>query len=78
MKKLGLVVVVLVAVFSLNAQFSIAGTDDFMAPKINPAAMGVGNSGGFSLIGNYDEDGLYEDWYFYSGFSQGGLRDVYE
>jgi protease IV len=55
------ILVLLVMAIGLNAQTPIAGTDDFMAPKINPAAMGFGNSTGFSFIGNYDEDGIYED-----------------
>ncbi|MDO9576871.1 MAG: signal peptide peptidase SppA [Candidatus Cloacimonadales bacterium] len=75
MKKLGLFAVVLLIAFSMNAQnsnvenedggthFSVAGTDDFMAAKTNPAALGVGNAGGISLIGNYNENGFFEDWY---------------
>jgi protease IV len=77
MKKLVFFVILLMFAFLLNADhdnqnedvddgathFSIAGTDDFMAPVVNPAAMGVGNSDGLSFIGYYSEDGFYEDWY---------------
>ncbi|MBT4575000.1 MAG: signal peptide peptidase SppA [Candidatus Cloacimonetes bacterium] len=63
MKK-GLVVLVLFALaLTLSAQTSIATTDNFMAPKVNPAAIGVGNASGISFIGNYDEDGIFEDYY---------------
>ena len=61
MKRGILLFVVLVFTFALNAQTSIAATDDFLAPKVNPAAIGFGNSSGFSYIGNYNEDGIYED-----------------
>ena len=57
------ILVLLVLAIGLNAQTSIAATDDFLSPKINPAALGFGNANGFSFIGNYDEDGIYEDWY---------------
>ena len=57
------ILVLLLLAIGMNAQTSIAGTDDFLAPRINPAAMGFGNSTGLSFIGNYDEDGIYEDWY---------------
>ena len=75
MKKLGLLVIVLLIAFGLNAQnsnvenenggthFSIAGTDDFISPKINPAAIGVGNANGGTFLGHFDKDGFYEDWY---------------
>jgi len=63
MKRKITILVLLVLAIGLNAQTSIAVTDDFLAPKINPAAMGFGNANGFSFIGNYDEDGIYEDWY---------------
>ena len=62
MKKVILLVLLMFA-FALNAQTSIAATDNFMAAKSNPAAMGVGNSGGFTFLGNYDENGFYEDDY---------------
>jgi len=63
MKKVLLFLVSMFLVWGLNAEFSLAGTDDFLAPKINPAAMAVGNSSGLSFIGNYDEDGIFEDYY---------------
>ena len=63
MKRGIVLLVILVFAFTLNAQTSIAATDNFMAVKSNPAAMGVGNSGGLTFIGNYDKDGFYEDYY---------------
>lgn len=63
MKKLVLVMLVVFTALSIQAQSSIAATDDFLAPKINPAAVGFGNAGGFSFIGKYDEDGFYQDNY---------------
>ena len=63
MKK-GLMLIVLFALtLTLSAQTSVATTDNFMAPKVNPAAIGFGNANGISFIGNYDEDGFYEDFY---------------
>ena len=63
MKRGIVLLVMLVFAFALSAQTSIAATDNFMAAKVNPAAMGVGNSGGTTFIGSYDEDGFYEDVY---------------
>lgn len=72
MKKGIVLLVMLVFAFTLSAQTSnaeseslgaIAATDNFMAAKINPAAMGVGNSGGISYLGNYDKNGFDEDDY---------------
>ena len=48
---------------SLGAPLPIAATDNFMAPKVNPAAIGFGNSGGLTFLGNYDENGFSEDNY---------------
>ncbi len=63
MKKI-LIVLTLISISGvLLAYNSLANTDDFMASKVNPAAMGVGNSGGISFLGVYDEDGIYEDDY---------------
>lgn len=62
--KQGLLVLVLFALtFTLSAEASIAATDNFMAVKVNPAAIGFGNAESVSFIGNYDEDGLFEDYY---------------
>ncbi|MCF7794419.1 MAG: signal peptide peptidase SppA [Candidatus Cloacimonetes bacterium] len=63
MKKLSFIITILAIVLGLQAQSSIAGTDDFMALKVNPAAVGFGNSNGISFLGNYDKDGVYEDFY---------------
>ena len=63
MKKGFVLVVMLVFALALSAQTSIATTDNFMAPIVNPAAMGFGNANGLSFTGNYDEDGFYEDLY---------------
>ena len=63
MKRGILLLVMLLFAFTLSAQTSIAATDNFMAAKVNPAAMGVGNSGGTTFLGTYDEDGFYEDVY---------------
>ena len=45
MKKGIVLLVMLVFALALSAQTSIAATDNFMAAKVNPAAMGVGNNG---------------------------------
>ncbi len=63
MKKAILVLALLIIAISIHAQSSVAGTDDFMALKVNPAAVGFGNAQGITFLGNYDEDGLYEDFY---------------
>ncbi len=63
MKKVLLVLVLFGLTGTLLGYTSIAATDNFMAAKINPAAMGFGNSSGLAFLGNYDKDGFYEDWY---------------
>ncbi len=63
MKKGFILVVMLMFALALSAQPSIASTDNFMAPIVNPAAMGFGNASGISFIGNYDEEGIFEDYY---------------
>lgn len=64
MKKLRFIILMLSIVFGLQAQSSLAGTDDFMALKVNPAAVAFGNSNGVTLLGNFnEEDGFYEDFY---------------
>ena len=63
MKKGIVLLVMLVFALALSAQTSIAATDNFMAAKVNPAAMGVGNNDGMTFLGNYDENGFYEDDY---------------
>ena len=63
MKRGIVLLVILMFALALSAQTSIAATDNFMAAKVNPAAMGVGNSGGMTFLGNYDENGFYEDNY---------------
>ncbi len=63
MKRGFVLVVMSVFALALSANTSIASTDNFMSAKVNPAAMGVGNSGGTTFLGTYDEDGFYEDVY---------------
>ena len=64
MKKILLVVFLLGLVSCLFSYYnSVAFTDNFLAPKVNPAAMGFGNANGIAFLGNYDEDGFYEDYY---------------
>lgn len=57
--------------------FPVAGTDNFMAFKVNPAAAAFGNAGGFSFLGNYDRKGAYEDYYslFLGGDNFGYVLD---
>lgn len=63
MKRGIVLIVMLIFALALSANTSIAETDNFMAAKVNPAAMGVGNSGGTTFLGTYDEDGFYDDIY---------------
>ena len=63
MKRLFLLIAGLLICGSGFAYTSIAATDNFMAAKINPAALSVGNAEGVTFLGNYDKDGLFEDWY---------------
>ena len=63
MKRLFLFMTILLIYSSGFAYTSIAATDNFMAAKVNPAALSVGNAGGVTYLQNYDEDGLFEDWY---------------
>ncbi|MCK4695063.1 MAG: hypothetical protein KAT74_04845, partial [Candidatus Cloacimonetes bacterium] len=64
MKKILLVVFLLGLVSGLLSYYnSIAFTDNFLAPKVNPAAMGFGNANGIAFLGNFDEDGFYDDFY---------------
>ncbi len=63
MKKTVMFLVVISFVMSASAHISVAGNDDFWSAKRNAAAMGVGNSSGFTFVGNYDEDHYYQDWY---------------
>ena len=80
MKKGIVLFVMLVFAFTLSAQTSIAATDNFMAAKVNPAAMGVGNNGGMTFLGNYDENGFYEDDYslFFNFDNFAYVLDQYE
>ncbi len=63
MKKILFVLLLIGLTGALLAYNSLANTDNFMAAKVNPAAMGVGNSGGFTFLGNYDKDGFSEEDY---------------
>ncbi|MCF7859258.1 MAG: signal peptide peptidase SppA [Candidatus Cloacimonetes bacterium] len=63
MKKVLILVIISMFYYSLYGSGPIAATDNFMAMKVNPAAMGFGNAGGVSFIGNYDKEGLFEDYY---------------
>ena len=68
MKKTILIIILLVcfgALFSWEnySLLSVADTDNFLAPKVNPAAMSFGNAKGLAFLGNYDENGIYEDRY---------------
>ena len=63
MKKIFVILMLIGLSGALMAYTSIAATDNFLAAKINPAALSVGNAGGITFLGNYDEDGLFEDWY---------------
>ncbi|MBT3169323.1 MAG: signal peptide peptidase SppA [Candidatus Cloacimonetes bacterium] len=56
MKKIMLIVMLVVISIGLFAQNSVATTDDFMAIKVNPAAISFGNAGGIGFLGEYDSE----------------------
>jgi len=52
-----------VLALSLDAQFSIADTDDFRATEINPAGLGYDNPNGLSIMKSHDDEFNFEDDY---------------
>ena len=56
MKKIGFFAVMFILSVGLFAQRSVATTDNFLAAKINPAAMGYGNAGGIGFVFPQDEN----------------------
>jgi len=47
-----------------------AATDNFLAPKVNSAAMSFGNSSGLAFLNSYDEDGFLEKHSLYLNFKE--------
>jgi len=66
MKKRSLIltIIIILTAFTLSAQDypfapnSVATMDGFLAPRLNPAALGVGNTAGFAFTSPYNRDDL--------------------
>jgi len=64
MKKLIVTITLMAILIGLNAQHSVADTDDFMAAKVNPAALSFGNASGVAFINELDTDDKFENMSF--------------
>jgi protease-4 len=76
-KKLVLFIFVSLIILNLQAQLSVATTDNFFSSKVNPAAMRFGNAEGIGIVGYQDDKGNFNDD-FSLYFNFGNLAYVYD
>lgn len=77
MKKIGLISVLICLVVSISytadySNFPAATTDDFLATKVNPAALGFGNASGIGYVHGYSDLQMKKDWALFLNFERFG------
>ncbi len=77
MKKISILFVILIASISVvNAfdytYFPTATTDDFLATKVNPAALGFGNASGVGYLHSFQDKQMQKNWALFLNFKDFG------
>lgn len=77
MKKIGVLWILLCLCASIGyatdySYFPIATTDNFLATKVNPAALGFGNASGIGYTRGYNDLQMQKDWALFINFKRLG------
>ncbi len=77
MKKITLFCIILTLTTAMGfaadySSFPTATTDDFLATKVNPAALGFGNASGFGYVRGYADKQFKKDWALFLNFKRLG------